>query len=76
MTLGSEIRAPAVAHADEVVRKDIDVQLVDPLAVDGAQYGTVEPHMTAASVKRLKEKIETKNKFTEKHEGFYCSACQ
>ena len=59
MTLGSEIRAPAVAHADEVVRKDIDVQLVDPLAVDGAQYGTVEPHMTAASVKRLKEKIET-----------------
>ena len=60
MTLGSEIRAPAVAHADEVVRKDIDVQLVDPLAVDGAQYGTVEPHMTAASVKRLKEKSRLK----------------
>ena len=56
MTLGSEIRAPAVVRADEVFRKDIDVLLVDPLAVDGVWYDTVAPHMTAASVKGLKEK--------------------
>ena len=60
MTLGSEIRAPAVVRADEVFRKDIHVQLVDPLAVDGAQYGTVGLHMNAASVKRLKERSRLK----------------
>ena len=59
-TLESEIRAPAVVGSHEVLRKDADVQLVDPLAVDGAQHGAVEPHLAVAAAKELEKNLGQK----------------